>query len=185
MHKTPRNLLPEERRRALGAEYAVRLLTVALALATALVAIAATLLVPAYALGERNVREKSARLAQLEAAADAPDETALAARLAVLAGQASTIADSASARSASATIGEALVVPRPGIALSGFAYAASGVASAASTLAVSGTARTRDALRAYQLALEGASFAASVDLPVSTYAQGSDIPFTMTVTLAP
>ena len=77
-----------------------------------------------------------------------------------------------------------LVIPRPGIVLSGFDYEPS-VGKSAGTLAVSGTATTRDALRNYQLALEGASFARSADLPVSAYAKDTDITFTITVTLTP
>jgi hypothetical protein len=39
-------------------------------------------------------------------------------------------------------------------------------------------------LRSYQLALQGASFARAVDLPVSAYAKDADIAFTVTITLA-
>jgi len=52
-------------------------------------------------------------------------------------------------------------------------------------LSVSGTAANREALRTYQLALQGAPFTLTAALPVSAYAKDSDIAFTITITLSP
>jgi hypothetical protein len=51
-------------------------------------------------------------------------------------------------------------------------------------LVLTGTALTRNALRSYQLALQGTPIARAVDLPVSAYAKDADITFTITITLA-
>ena len=86
--------------------------------------------------------------------------------------------------SASGIFRTVLAVSRPGITLSGFAYTPAGD-KAPRVLILSGAAATRDALRSYQLALQGASFALSATLPVSAYAKDTDIAFAITVTLAP
>jgi hypothetical protein len=87
----------------------------------------------------------------------------------------------------------ALAIAHPGITLSGFVYTAATtggtkqaktVRPTPATLAITGVAKTRDALRNYQLALEDAPFALRADLPVSAYAEETDAPFTITITLA-
>ena len=68
--------------------------------------------------------------------------------------------------------------------LSGFSYTPSS-SSGSGTIALSGISATRDALRGYQLALQGAPFARSAALPVSAYAKDANIDFTITITLSP
>ena len=97
--------------------------------------------------------------------------------------EASTLAALANTPSASGIIHAALVVPRPGITLSSLTYTPT-ANKVPGTLAVSGVASTRDALRNYQLALQEAPFAISATLPVSAYAQDTNIAFTITVTMA-
>lgn len=189
------NLLPPERRRAIRRDYFLRFGTVVALFATVLIIAAAALLAPTYVFLARSVAAKEARLASMRSALSSPDDVALSARLAALKSDADALAALAGAPSASAIVRAALAVSRPGVALSGFEYAPATEARPGTpgtksdvvlgTLAVSGTASTRDALRGYQLALERATFARSADLPVSTYAKDRNIPFTITVTLAP
>lgn len=178
------NLLPFRRQRALSRDYFLRLGVVGAVLLGILVFASAILLVPMYVFLADAVRVKEASLASIESALSSADEKALSARLAALTNDAATLTALAGAPSVSTIIRAVISVSRPGIALSGFAYtpAANKIPG---TLALSGTAATRDALRTYQLALQGAPFALSATLPVSAYAKDTDIAFTITITLAP
>lgn len=178
------DLLPPERRRARARDYFLRLGVVIVWFVTALVLVSALLLLPTYVFLAQSFRAKEARLANIESALASSDGTALSARLAALTSNTDALAALSRAPSASAIVRLALAVPHPGITFSGFAYAPAD-GTRPGTLALSGTAATRDALRKYQLVLQGAPFARSADLPVSTYAKDSNIGFTVTVTLAP
>jgi hypothetical protein len=161
----------------------LRLGVVGAYLVTILIIIAGVLLVPTYIFLVEASRAKGIHLANLEAALTSGDETALSNRLAVLASDAASLASLAAMPTASATIRSALAAPHSGVALSGFVYTpANGKNNG--TLAITGTASTRDALRTYQLALEGAPLSRSVDLPIAAYAKDTNSVFTVTVTLA-
>lgn len=178
------DMLPPERHRALARDYFLRLGVVAVWFATVLVLASAILLLPTYVFLAKSSRAKEARLKNIESALSSSDGTALSARLAALTSNTDALAALAHAPSASATIRSALAIAHQGITFSGFAYAPAD-GTRPGTLAISGTAATRDVLRRYQLVLQGAPFARSADLPVSTYAKDSNIAFTVTVTLAP
>ncbi len=184
MHNELTNLLPFKRQRALSREYFLRLGVVGAVFLGILIFASAVLLLPTYVFLADNARAKEARLASIESALSSADEKALSTRLTALTNDAATLTALANAPSASSIIRAVVAVPRPGIALSGFAYtpAANKISG---TLALSGTAATRDALRKYQLALQGMPFALSATLPVSAYAKDTNIAFTITVTLAP
>lgn len=189
------NLLPSERRHALAHDYLLRFGTVVAIFATALVLAAAALLAPTYVFLAKSVAAKEARLASMRSAISSPDDAALSARLSALRSDVDALSALSRVSSASAIVRAALAVSRSGITLSGFEYvptaeARPGTPSTKSdlvlgTLSLSGAASTRDALRGYQLALERVPFARSASLPVSTYAKDKNIPFTITITLAP
>jgi hypothetical protein len=178
------NLLPPERQSALSREYLLRLGVVVAALITALTFAAALLLVPTYIFLGQSASAKATRLASIESVLSSSDEKTLSAQLAALASDAAALVELGNIPSASAILRTALAVPHPGITLSGLTYTPS-EAKVPGTLAITGTAATRDALRTYQLAVQSASFAAAADLPVSAYAKDTDITFTITVTLTP
>ena len=178
------NLLPPERQRALSREYLLRLGTVAAALITILTFAAALLLLPTYMFLGQSAAAKGAHLANVENILSSSDEKTFSARLAVLSSDAAALLALGSIPSASTIVRTALAIQRPGITLSGFGYTPA-TAKVPGTLAITGTAATRDALRSYQLALSSAPFAAAANLPVSAYAKDADITFTITVTLTP
>ncbi len=184
MHNEPTNLLPIERQKALGREYIIRVFVVAIIFVTTLIAVAAVLLLPTYTLLTDNARMKKQHLANIESTFASTNEAVISARLAALSDNVSLLTSLAQLPSASGIIRSVLGVPRPGIVLLSFAYSPKSEGSVG-TVQVSGTAKTRDALRSYQLALSGASFVKSADLPVSAYAKDSDIGFSITITLAP
>ena len=184
MHDALTNLLPSERLAALSRNYFLRLGVVVVVFVTLLTFAAIVLLIPTYVLLTQSMQTKRAHLSAIESALSSGNGTALSTRLAALSSNAAALSSLARAPSASATVRAALALSRPGVTLSGLAYTpAAGAVS--STLAISGTAATRDALRSYQLALAGAPFARTADLPVSAYAKDSNIDFTITVTLKP
>lgn len=178
------NLLPTERLQALSRDHILRISVVAIVFVVVLTAASALLLLPTYVFLAKSSAAKEKYLASIESLFSSADEKALSARLTSLSDNAIILSKLGNAQSASAIIREALEVPRPGITISGLSYTPE-VGESRSTLIISGKATTRDTLRNYQLALQDAPFADSVVLPVSSYAKDTDIPFTITVTLAP
>lgn len=173
------DLLPEERRRSLRRAYLMRIATLAALLATVLIMAAAALLLPTYIYLASALEARTARLASVESALSSADQTALTRRLAMLEADVKEIASLAATEGASGVVREILAVPRQGVVLTGMSYAPS-----QGTLVVSGTAATRNDLRAYQLALAATPGFADADLPVASYAKDHDISFAVTVTLA-
>lgn len=178
------NLLPPERQSALSREYLLRLSVVVAALITTLTFTAALLLIPTYIFLGQSASAKATRLASIESILSSSDEKTLSAQLATLSSDAAMLIELGNVPSVSAVLRAALAVSHPGIALSGLAYTPA-EAKTPGTLAITGAATTRDALRTYQLAIQSAPFAAAANLPVSAYAKDTDIAFTITVTLNP
>ena len=146
--------------------------------------VATVLLVPTYVFLIGNANAKEAHLASMRAASSSPDDKAFSSRLTILSKETSILMALANAPSVSEIIRSVLEFSRPGITLSGLTYTPL-TAKNPGTVAISGRALTRDALRNYQLALQSAPFARAVALPVSAYAKDADITFTITITLAP
>lgn len=178
------NLLPEERQRVIARDYYLRLATLTALIASFLMIGAGVLLVPSYVLLTSSASSKQARLATIEASLASSHEKEISAQLALLAQNAKTLTALAENTSVTAVLRAALAVSRPGIRLTRLAYAPE-KGKTAPSLTLSGVAATRDALRNYQIALQGAPFAASAMLPVSAYAKDADIDFTITVSLKP
>jgi hypothetical protein len=179
------NLLPIERRRALSHDFVLRVSVVAVVLSTFLVIIAGALLIPTYVYLEATIQAKKTYLAQVVSTLTSSDQTALAQRLRVLASNSDNLIALSHTPSVSATLQKVLGVAHPDITLSDFSYTPSESASTLATLVITGSSATRDALRSYQLALQGEPYARSVTLPVSAYASDKDINFSVTVTLSP
>ncbi len=182
MRNSYTDLLPTERKRALRREYFLRLAVVGMFAATALVLIYGVLLVPTYLFLSSTAKTKSARLAELQRSLASSDESQLSARLEALSKDAGTLLALGSEPSVTGQFSALLAIARPGITLSQISYAPPS-SSSAGQIIVSGIAATRDSLRQYQIAIQAAPFASSVDLPVSVYAKDSAIPFSITITL--
>lgn len=178
------NLLPRERHRTLRREYFWRLAVVAAVLGIVLIAAAAILLLPTYLYLSNEVQSRTSRLSAVSTALASSDEAELLERLNALSQDTATLAKLGTAPSASAVVSEVLAISRPGITLSNISYTPA-VGNTAASMVISGLAATRDALRNYQLALQGTSFAQGVDLPVSAYAKDSNISFGITITFSP
>ena len=178
------NLLPSSRQDLIAHEYFFRLGVVAIALFVALVLAAAALLVPTYVFLLGNAQAKETRLATIKTTLSSADEKDLSVRLSSLSNDVATLTMFAKKMPVSVATRSILGITRPGITLSGLLYT-SVVGGNSPTLALSGTASSRDALRNYQIALQGAPLVFSAELPVSAYAKDTNITFTITVTLTP
>lgn len=178
------NLLPLDRQRSLSREYMLRVGVVAAVLATILSLVAGLLLVPTHILLSQSATTKKAHLVNIESVLSSSNEKALSAQLARLSRDATMLLALGKTQSPTAVVRETLAVSHPGVALSGFSYSPA-VEKIPGTLAVIGTAISRDALRKYQLALQKVDFVAAANLPVSAYAKDTDISFTITATLSP
>lgn len=178
------NLLPKERREKVVREYRLRFGVVSAFVFSLLVCVAGILLIPTYLYLTATASMKGEQLAQLTSKLSSSNEMTLASRLTILSRNAESLASLSKKSSTSSLLRDALLTPRPGVLLSGFMYTAAGGKSFG-VLTLSGVASTREALRNYQMALEKAAFARKVELPVSVYAKDANIPFTITVTLAP
>lgn len=177
------DLLPVERRRRLHREYLFRLATVMVLMGALLFAVAAGLLVPTHMLLSREVAARKAQLASVEAVLTSTADAALSKQLDVFKSDIATLAALKSAPKATGVMQNALSVPRPGISLTGFSYTPL-AGSHAGMLNITGVAKDRASLQAYQTAIQAATFATNADLPVSAYAKSSNIAFTIAVTLA-
>lgn len=184
MHNELTNLLPSDRQHALRRDYFIRLSTIAALLVTALTIATAILLIPTYVFLTASYSASKTRLANIGSTISSSEDVALSAQLATLSNNTKILSALADEYSISTIMRAVIAIPRPGVVLSSFAYSPV-VGKKQRTLEISGEAATRDALRAYQLALQKAPFASSADLPVSAYAKDSDITFTITVTLLP
>lgn len=178
------DLLPRERQRALRRGYALRLSVIGILLATVLIVLAGIFLVPTYVFLNSTFHADEMRLAAINTTLSSTNDSALSTRLAALSENAQSVISLSKNTSVSGLMQSVLAVPHIGISLASFTYTPR-VGQDPATLVVSGTSQTRDLLRQYQLALSAAPFATSADLPVSTYATQTDLPFTITITLAP
>lgn len=178
------NLLPRERVHRLVLEYYLRFGVVVVSIAVCIGIVSSILLVPTYIFLAKSERAKETHLASIQTAIASYDDGTLSASLSALSNEAEAITELSKGPSVSTIMRLALTLPHPGITLSDLTYTPA-TSKSPCTLALSGTAQTRDALRRYQMALQGSSFVISANLPVSAYAKDTDITFTITVTLAP
>jgi len=175
------NLLPRSSIRAFKRGYFLRVGTLACVLLTGLVVLHGLLLVPSYIYAHGEAKREATELATLNASLHTAEEAQVRARLTVLSGNITYLNQLATTSAASAALRAVLSVPRAGITLSGFTFTPS-AGKVLGTMSISGTATTRDTLRAYALALGALPFVTNADLPISAYAQDSNIPFTITLT---
>jgi len=178
------DILPFERRRAWRRDYVLRLTALTAFLLFVLVMVAGVLLIPTYVFLTGETRTKQARLTSIESNLSSADQTALALRLSALQAAAATLLMLAKGPSVSALLRNTLLIPHPGVTLTGFSYTP-GVGAKPGTLTITGVAANRNTLRAYQLACSNQPAFASADLPVSSYAKERDIPFTISAKLTP
>lgn len=173
------NLLPPHRKRFLAREYLFRLGVVVIWLLVVLVLIHGLLLIPTYLYVNQQMSSREAQLVTLQTAQSGTSEQELKARVDALQTRAKQLTALGTQPSASGAIRVVLAAPRPGISIHGFTYAP---AAAAHRMTINGTAATRESLRQYLQTLDALPYVTTAELPISAYAEVSDISFTITLT---
>lgn len=176
------NLLPKSLIRAFRRGYFLRLGTVACGLIASVVFIHGLLLLPSYIFAQTEVKRETVELATLNARLQTSEEAQVRTRLTSLSNNVAYLNKLATTTAASAALKAVLIVPRSGITLTGFTFTPIGPSGGPGSMGLTGKAATRDALRAYALALGQLPFVTNADLPISAYAQDNNIPFTITLT---
>ena len=176
------NLLPPSGTRRIRHGYLLRLLTVALLLGTFVAFVHGLLLLPSHLHASAEVRERTEERARLAQEAETPEGRAAQARIASLEEDIEHLGRLGAAPAASEALEAVLAVPRGGIQIQGIAYTAPASATSTGRMVLSGTAATRESLRAYAGSLEEADGIDEAELPISAYAKESAIPFTITLT---
>lgn len=175
------NLLPYSKIRAFRREYFLRLATVSLFLLAGLIVMHGVLLTPSYIYFNEQIGAKRAQLAQLSASLASGEEQEVGTRLARVEADTEYLKRLDGLPSGTKSMRAVLAVPHVGISLTRFAFTASDKVGE-SKLSISGVAASRDALQRYNLALGTLPFVSSTDLPISTFAKETDLPFLITLT---
>lgn len=184
------NLLPPERQRRLAREYYLHLATVSVWSLVVIVAFGIAFLAPSFLYVEDEMRARQARIDSMNQNLAGTSGQSANTELASLSASAQYLTRLASTTTASAALRGVLGVPRNGIVLTGITYslpvATTGHAPSGS-MTLTGTAATRESLRAYVAALSALPYVSNANLPISAYAKDANIPFSITLTgsLAP
>ena len=181
MHYELTNLLPFDRRRAIRREYFVRLATVFTCGLIAVVIGSGALLVPSYLYLNQEIHLREARLADLDSRLASSQGQQANLRLNTLSENSTYLSRLATTSSATPALRAVIELPHSGITLSGFSYTPV-QRGTDGRMILTGTASTRETLRAYVQALGQLPFVSNADLPISAYAKESAIPFTITLT---
>ncbi len=181
MYNDVTNLLPPAFVRMLRRRYFGRLVVIVIVVVAFLLAAAAALLFPVHQYLLSKIATDQFLLKDATSNQVSAEDTAFEARLSALTQNTSRITALTSSFSLSSTLRNVLTVTHAGVTISALSVAAPGKGPGQVT--ITGLAATRDALRSYQLAFEGAPFIAAANLPVSVYAKDKDISFTMTLLL--
>lgn len=175
------NLLPPERKRAFRRGYFLRLATLSVILLAALVVVHGVLLLPSsiYLSVVRDAKERELAAVKESVAADT---SVTSIRLAKLKADAKYLTRLADTPTASAAVQAVLLIPRQGVRITSITFAPAVGNAANGVMTISGISATREALRSYNLALSAAPYVSKAELPISSYAAESNIPFTITLT---
>ena len=175
------NLLPPERRRAAKRDYFFRVATVAISALTCVVVGSGVLLIPSYLYVNQQIQVSQARSKDIDTQLASIKGQEASTRMATISGDADYLTRLSGIPTASAVFRAVLGVPRAGITLTGFTFTPPQTKDDGK-MTLTGIASTREALRTYNDALTALPFVSNVDLPISSYAKDSVIPFTITLT---
>lgn len=178
------NLLPPERRRALLREYRFRVATLALGFLSMVVVVHGILLAPSYLYMTERSAIAEQRLAELSERRAVSGFEDLSARITAFTERAEHVRTLAQTASAADAVRSILDVPRKGILVSSFTYTPPALDGQGGRMTISGSAATRESLRAFDSSLGKLEHVSSTDLPLSAYAKETDIPFSIMLTFS-
>lgn len=176
------NLLPLSKIQAFRRMYFLRLITLSILMGVLLIVVHSLLLIPSYLYARGQVTLEEKELAGINAALESSQEKEVKARVKSLQDTITYLDRLGSLPSASSAIRAVVLLPRPGIALTGFTFTPSKTIGGPSTLVLAGTASSRVSLENYVQTLSALPYVSSADLPISAYAEVKDIKFIITVT---
>jgi len=151
----------QEHAHAVRRDYFLRLATVAVLGLALVIIICAALLVPTHLLLSKQIKTKKSEPNAFEE-------------------KMSYIHSFDHATTASATLRTVLATAHPGVHIKGITLSVP-TDAVSDTMTLSGAADSRDALRTYYLTLQAVPAVLSINVPVSTYAKESNLPFTITL----
>jgi len=174
-------LLPEEQKKIVAQEYGIRRAVVMLAASILVMLLGTAGLFPSYMLSGARRQEVLERTRIMGDVAPKEDEAALQEWLSGFNAKLQTLTAFAETAEPTRLIDKVLEEKVAGIRLTGFVWT---FAKNKATLAVSGTARDRQALIALEDSLNASGQFGSVSLPLSNLARDKDIEFQVNLTLA-
>lgn len=173
-------MLPGDRNKLEKRKYYLRLIALTLVFASFLIIVAAVLRIPLLILEQGQARTSKGQADALSVKLASMGVNDSDSRLKVLSDNLTYLFRLSSTTSVTTTITTFTELPHPGISITGVNYTA-GDKKALGKVTISGTAVSREALQKYVAALENTPLVRNTDLPISTYAKESDIPFVITV----
>lgn len=179
MNEELTNLLPDDRKKALRRLYAIRLSSIVVYLLSFLILSTVALRIPVYLYQFQKMNLQKQELALVTSRLNDTQGKEVSVRFKALndnIAYLSRLATTTSITTASAAI---LAIPHQGVIISGFSYIPQ-TKSTGERMTLTGRAATRESLRQYVSALSSQS--RNADLPISSYAKETDIPFSITVT---
>lgn len=177
------NLLPEQEKKEILTEYRIRRLIIASIFLLVLGFIAVISLLPSYLLSSAKVVEGKDSVAAIERSSIVAEEPALQSSLQVANVKLSALTP-ASANSLASVLDAIGAARSEHIRLNGilFTRGAPGAGVATDTIQLSGVAKDRDSLSAFEDALKANPLFTSVDLPVSNFAKDQNEDFSLSLT---
>lgn len=173
--------LPYEARQAVIKEYKKRLFLIYVAIVTfACVAWIASL-VPSYVLVTVRRDEMISQKNVSTTVKDADRLASIEKEIDLAKAKLSVLTPVISKQSISFVLNKLFSRLSPGISLTAISV---GRGDSQGTMSISGVARTREALVSFSKMLEGEVFFKKVELPVSNFTKGRDVPFTMSLTIS-
>ncbi|MGB4076835.1 MAG: hypothetical protein WBK28_04000 [Minisyncoccia bacterium] len=174
------NLLPAERLRDFRRGYFLRLLVLTSILTTVLILSHGALLLPSYFYVSEEASIARARLAEMSSALSSAEEETMSARLTALAADTERLKSFSHSPRASSLVRTLLALPREGVTLSRMSYVPA-KKDADGRLVLAGVAKNREFLQRFHQTLSAQPFVTKAELPLSAYAQETDIDFTITL----
>lgn len=175
------NLLPADRKKAIGRLYTIRLATVTLLLLSFLIVSAVVLRAPIYVYQYQQIQIEQQESVHLASRLSDNQGKGVTARFKALNDNISYLSRLASTSSATSAVASVLNVSHQGVILSGLSYTPAQKGSE-EKITLTGKATTRESLQQYVSTLSSLSSGKGAEVPISTYAKESDIPFTITLT---
>jgi hypothetical protein len=175
------NLLPRSGVRALRRGYFIKLAIVTVALAIIALIIHGALLLPSYLYAHQEVAREQGELDRISSSNSSAQERDIQTHIASVKSDIEYLGRLGTLPTASGAFRAVLQVPHPGIKIAGFTFTAPSGTAHTAQMTVTGTAATRDQLRAYVQALGQLPYVSNADLPISAYAKDNAIPFTITL----